>query len=364
MPRSLLVLALLVPSLVSLACGRRGVQVTTAPSAAATMATPERTRLLLTALAHDSMEGRGTGQPGSVRAARFIAAQMRAAGLEPAGDSGYFQRVPVAITTRRVRMANGEERERTGPVLLPSLEALDTVPAQRRVTAVNVLGVLRGSDPALASEVVVVGAHYDHVGIGRAVGGDSIYNGADDDASGVVTTLEVARILAAGTRPRRTIVFATFTGEEVGGLGVRWYTTHPVAPIEQHVADLQIEMTGRPDSLAGGAGRGWLTGYERSTMGERFTAAGLPIVADPRPDQSFFTRSDNIHLARLGVPAHTLSSFNLHREYHSPDDEVELVDFAHMSALINVAAEAVRLLADGPRPEWKPGGRPQPPNRP
>lgn len=363
MTRHPVLVAILLPLVVSAACGPRGVQLTSAPSAAAGMATPERTRLLLTALAHDSMEGRGTGQPGSTRAARFIAEQMRAAGLEPAGDSGYYQRVPMAITTRRLRLANGQERERTGPTGFPSFEALDTIPAGRRLPAVNVLGVLRGADATLANEVVVVGAHYDHVGIGRAVNGDSIYNGADDDATGVVTTLEVARIIAAGPRPRRTIVFAAFTGEEVGGIGVRWYTTHPVVPIDRHVADLQIEMIGRPDSLAGGPGRGWLTGYERSTMGEMFTAAGLPIVPDPRPQQSFFTRSDNIHLARLGVPAHTLSSFNLHGEYHTPDDEVELVDFGHMSALINVAARAVRLLADGARPEWKPGGRPEAPNR-
>lgn len=363
-------LTLAVAVVSGIACGGRAVEVTTAPAVAATAATPERTRLLLTALAHDSMEGRGTGTRGSARAARFIAEQMRQAGLEPAGDSGYFQRVPVAITERRVRAANGQERVVTGPTLLPSHQALDTISPDRRMTAVNVLGVLRGSDPTLANEVVVVGAHYDHVGMRRLpgadtlYGADSIYNGADDDASGVITALEVARMLAAGPRPKRTLVIAAFTGEEVGGLGVRWYTTNPVVPIAQHAADLQIEMVGRPDSLAGGPGRAWLTGYERSTMGETFTRAGLPVVADPRPQQSFFTRSDNIHLARLGVPAHTLSSFNLHRQYHTPDDEVELVDFAHMSEVINVAARAVRLLADGPRPEWKPGGRPEPPRRP
>jgi hypothetical protein len=129
-------------------------------------------------------------------------------------------------------------------------------------------------------------------------------------------------------------------------------------PLQQTVANLEIEMIGRPDSLAGGPGRGWLTGFARSTMGESFAAAGLPIVADKRLDQNFFERSDNIAFARLGVVAHTLSSFNMHGEYHEPSDDVSKVDFAHMTQLIDAAARAVRLLADGPRPEWKPGGKP------
>jgi Zn-dependent M28 family amino/carboxypeptidase len=242
--------------------------------------------------------------------------------------------------------------------MLPSFADLDTVPAERRLTSVNVLGLLRGSDPALASEIVVVGAHFDHIGIGTAVAGDSIANGADDDASGVVAMLESARIIAAGPRPRRTILFAAFTGEEMGTLGVRWYAQHPVVPLDQHVADLQIEMIGRPDTAAGGPGRAWLTGYERSTMGPTLAAAGLPVVADPRPTQSFFTRSDNIVFARLGVVAHTLSSFGLHGEYHTVNDEVELVDFEHMTAMVGLTANALRVIANGPRLTWNPGGRP------
>jgi Iap family predicted aminopeptidase len=119
-------------------------------------------------------------------------------------------------------------------------------------------------------------------------------------------------------------------------------------------------MIGRPDPLAGGAGKGWLTGYERSTMGEMLRTAGIPLVADPRPEQNFFERSDNIAFARLGIPAHTLSSFNLHEDYHTPDDEIDRVDFPHMTAVIAAAAQAVRLMADGPAPQWKAGGRPLP----
>ncbi len=339
------------------ACAPPSSTATTAPVAAASPA-PGRVRMLLGALAHDSMEGRRVASPGEARAARFIAARFREAGLEPAGDSGFFQRLPLALVTTRTRLANGQERVRTGPRLMPSFADLDTVPAERRLQSVNVVGILRGSDPALASEVVVVGAHFDHVGIQPAVNGDSIANGADDDASGTVAVMEAARLSAAGPRPKRTIVFAAFTGEESGTLGVRWYALHPTVPLDRIAADIQVEMIGRPDTAAGGPGKAWLTGFERSTMGATLAAAGLPVVADPRPQQSFFTRSDNIVFARQGVVAHTLSSFNLHAEYHTVKDEVALVDFDHMTAMVDLVARAVRTVADGPRLTWNPGGKP------
>jgi hypothetical protein len=344
-----------------MACARPGAPPATVPDAAsAAVASVDRTRMLLTALAHDSMEGRRVATAGEARAARFIAEQFRAAGIEPAGDTnGYLQHLPLAHTTTRTQLPNGQVRERTGPALLPSFADLDTVAPERRLTSVNVLGILRGSDPQLASEFVILGAHLDHIGIRPAVNGDSIANGADDNGSGTIAVIESARIIAAGPRPKRTIVFAAFTGEEGGLLGARWYIQHPIVPLERHVADVQVEMIGRPDSLAGGPGRAWLTGFERSTMGPTLVAAGLPVSADQRTAQSFFTRSDNIPFARLGIIAHTLSSFNMHADYHTVDDEVERIDFEHMTAVVNVIANAVRTIANGPRLEWHPGGRPQ-----
>jgi hypothetical protein len=321
-------------------------------------------RRLLSALADDSLEGRATGSPGSARAAAIVAREMQRIGLEPMGDSGYFQRVPVAMTTQSRTMPNGSVVTRTRPSLYPGFAALDTVPASRRRTAVNVVGMMRGSDPVLRDSVVLVDAHYDHLGIGPAVHGDSIYNGADDDASGVVAVLEAARALAAGPPPRRSVLFVATTGEEVGLLGTRWFIAHPVVPLSRLTANLEIEMIGRPDSLAGGPGRAWLTGYERSTMGPMFAAAGLPIVADRRPDQQFFTRSDNIAFAQMGIPAHTLSSYNMHDDYHHPSDDVAHIDFAHMTSVVQAAAVATRLLADGPAPRWNPGGRPSAPMTP
>ena len=308
----------------------------------------EDVRRGLTALAHDSMEGRMTGSPGAARAARFIAAEFQAVGLRPAGDSaGWFQRVPLA----RVEGRRG--------FTLITDAANDTFPAARRVNDVNVAGMLPGSDPAVRDEVIVVGAHFDHVGIRQHASGDSIFNGADDDASGVIAMIEIARVLSAGPAPRRSVLFVAFTGEEVGLLGTHHYLANPIVPLERTVAQFQIEMIGRPDSAAGGAGRAWLTGYERSTMGDMLAESGVPIVPDPRPDQGFFFRSDNIAFAYLGIPAHTLSSFGLHRDYHQPSDDVSRVDFQHMTDVIHAAARAVSSLANGPRPEWHPGGRPE-----
>jgi hypothetical protein len=309
-------------------------------------------RAVMSVLADDSLQGRMTGSPGSAKAATFIARQMGAIGLIPAGDSGYFQRVPIALTRR----SNGQQRLS----LLNDFAALDTFPTSQRRPGVNVLGILRGSDPALSAQVVLVDAHYDHLGVGKPVNGDSIYNGADDDASGTTAVIEIARSIAAGAPPKRTILFVATTGEEVGLLGTRWFIDHPPVPLRSIESNLEIEMIGRPDSLAGGPGRAWLTGYARSTMGAMFTFAGLPIVADARPSQHFFERSDNIAYARMGIPAHTLSTFDLHSDYHRPSDELSRIDFDHMTRVIQAGVRAVRILADGPAPHWNPGGQPVP----
>ena len=326
-------------------------QATPAP---ATPLGPADVERILSALADDSMHGRRTASPGELRAARFIASEMQRIGLKPAGDSGYVQRVPLITVAGR----RGGEALR----LQDSWSGLDSVPADRRRVGHNVIGILPGGDPTVADEFILVDAHLDHLGIGRPVNGDSIYNGADDDASGVTAVLGIARVLAAGPPPRRTIIFAAMTGEEMGLLGTRWYISHPARPLDQTVGNLEIEMIGRPDSLAGGPGKAWLTGYERSTMGDSLAAEGIPIVPDPRPDQHFFERSDNIAFARLGIPAHTLSSFNLHDDYHRPSDEASKVDLAHMTAVIAAATDAVRILANGPRPAWHEGGRPVTPS--
>ena len=309
---------------------------------------PQRTigvaevRRLESALADDSMEGRLTGAPGGARAARYIATEMKTIGLSPAGDSGFYQRVPVSATDSGITLRAGFADSARG----------------KHETAYNVLGLLKGSDPKLAGEIIVVDAHYDHLGIGAPVAGDSIYNGADDDASGTVSVLAVAKALSRGARPKRSILFVLTTGEEEGLLGTNWMLAHFPLSLDSVVANLETEMIGRPDSLAGGPGKAWLTGYDRSTMGAILRRAHVAVVADPRPTQHFFERSDNIAFAERGIPAHTLSSFNLHADYHQPSDDLSRIDFAHMTAVINSALRAVELLANGPLPVWNPGGRP------
>ncbi|HYW10849.1 MAG TPA: M20/M25/M40 family metallo-hydrolase [Longimicrobium sp.] len=341
----------LVPLLATLAActpGTAPAPVQAPPAAASAGGTSVReadVREQLYALAADSMEGRATGTDGGMRAALYLSRRLEALGVQPAGDMGWFQIVPVAVQEGRLR-------------LMASMEALAELPAEQRRQAFNVVGMIPGSDPSLRHEAVIVGAHYDHVGIGRAVGGDSIYNGADDDASGTVAVLEIARALARGPAPKRTVVFFLATGEEVGMLGTRWYLQHPVVPLDSTAAGFFVEMIGRPDSLAGGPGRAWLTGYERSTVGRMLGDAGVPLVPDPRPAQNFFERSDNTPFARVGIPAHVISSFNLHGDYHQPGDEADRVDYPHMARVIEASIQATRLLADGPRPQWNPGGQP------
>jgi hypothetical protein len=151
---------------------------------------------------------------------------------------------------------------------------------------------------------------------------------------------------------------ALFSAEEIGLRGPRHWLEHPTIEVDRLIADLQIELIGRPDSVAGGPGGGWLTGYELSTLGDQLAAAGSRIVPDARPEQRFFFRSDNLPFARRGIPAHTLSSYNMHGDYHTPDDELEGIDIVHMTSLVDAAEAMVRTLAAGETPTWH-GERPE-----
>jgi hypothetical protein len=222
----------------------------------------------------------------------------------------------------------------------------------------NVVGELRGSDPKLAQEAVVLSAHIDHLGVRRAVYGDSIYNGADDDASGVVAVLELARVLGAGPKPQRTLYFALFGSEERGGYGSQYFIKNPPVPLSNIVADLQFEMIGRPDPKIP-ANTLWLTGYERSDLGPELAKHGARLVADPHPEENFFQRSDNFAFARLGVIAHTVSSYGLHQEYHQPNDDLAHIDFTHTTQAINSMIKPVQWLVNSNfTPAWVEGQKP------
>jgi Zn-dependent M28 family amino/carboxypeptidase len=222
----------------------------------------------------------------------------------------------------------------------------------------NAVGVLNGSDPRAAAQVIMLSAHLDHLGVNETLTGDKIFNGADDDASGCVAVLEMARVLASGKRPKRTIYFVCFGSEERGGFGSQYFIAHPPVPLEQIVADLTFEMLGRPDDKVP-AGTLWLTGFDRSTLGPELAKQGASLVADPHPQQNFFQRSDNYPLALRGVIAHTISSFGLHTDYHRVSDEVGKVDFPFMTRSLNSLVKPIRWLADSNfKPTWLPGKAP------
>lgn len=222
----------------------------------------------------------------------------------------------------------------------------------------NVIGVLRGSDPGAAREAIMLSAHLDHLGVNESLTGDKIFNGADDDASGCVAVLELARVLAAGKRPRRTIYFVCFGSEERGGYGSQHFISNSPVPLTQIAAGLTFEMLGRPDPKVA-AGMLWLTGFERSTLGPELVRQGASLVADPHPEQFFFQRSDNYQFALRGVIAHTISSFGLHTDYHRPSDEVSKIDFPFMTRSLNSLVRPVQWLANSSfSPAWLPGQAP------
>ncbi len=224
----------------------------------------------------------------------------------------------------------------------------------------NAIGQLRGSDPKMAGEVILLTSHLDHLGI-RGSGTDNINNGADDDASGTTAVMVMAEAIARGKRPKRTVIFACFGSEESGGSGARDFLEHPPVPLEKIVANLEFEMIGRPDPKVAPHTL-WLTGYERSNLGPELAKQGAKLVADPHPEQNFFSRSDNIQLAYRGIIAQTVSSFNLHKEYHTPADDLSRIDWAHMVDSIRSMLGPVLWLSNSNfKPEWKPGMKPTPP---
>lgn len=241
------------------------------------------------------------------------------------------------------------------------------------VPTYNVIGRLSpefiAGNGGLAAEAIVVSAHYDHIGVRsdeRAPvprdGGepDLINNGADDDASGVACVLELAQKFAAEGPQAREVLFLLATAEEVGIVGTEYYIDHPSTPLDRTVANLNFEMIGRPDEKAGGVGRLWLSGHDRTTLMKTYGEQGIRITADPYPQQNFFERSDNIVFCRRGIVGQTFSSYNLHKDYHQVTDEADTLDFEHLELATQAGYEAVRLVADGTiTPAWLEGMKPK-----
>lgn len=224
----------------------------------------------------------------------------------------------------------------------------------------NAIGKITGSDAKLAAEVILLTSHLDHLGVrANAPGDDKIFNGADDDASGTVAVLELARTLAAAKeRPKRTVYFVCFGSEEAGGFGANYFVNNLPFPKENLIANLEFEMIGRPDDKVKPEEL-WLTGFDRSNLGAELAKRGAKLVADPHPEESFFQRSDNYTLAKQGIIAHTVSSFGLHKDYHRASDEVKTIDFTHMTRAINSMIEPVQWLVNTDfKPTWYEGRKP------
>jgi hypothetical protein len=418
-------------------------------------------------LASDALKGRGTPSAGLDIAAEYIAAQFRRAGLEPAGDDGYFQNAPfesrtpnqdglqltldiggrrfdvnsasmrimrpgavdlrdavMKVVDARPMTVSSEEKpgspEPPGRPLLvnsPSLTtragaplivwipqrgipqggtyapalapagasgqpilavsdaelraALDAAPdAEVKITAHipapkvepvvlrNVVGVLRGADPALKSACLVISAHYDHLGTRAITDGDGIFNGANDDASGTATVIAIANALAAMPRPKRSIVFLAMFGEEQGGLGSAYYVKHPVFPLAKTIAEINLEQLGRTDDAQGPRLRQFnLTGFDFTTLAAVFQAAGkeagVRAVNDPKLGGPYFSRSDNVKFADAGIPSTTISVTYMFPDYHNVGDEWPKLDYGNMAKVdAAIALAAWRLAEAAAVPQW------------
>ena len=229
-----------------------------------------------------------------------------------------------------------------GPVILIPPTKLGTVSIQLDKQASgsaelkNVIGLLRGSDAELSKQAIIFTAHLDHIGISNTTG-DTINNGADDDASGVTAVLTLADAYAAlPDKPKRSVIFMTFWGEEKGLLGSRHYVSDPVWPLTDTVATLNLEMLGRPE--AGAQGKVWMTGWDQSDLGtllkDGAQQADVLVFEHPRFSGFLYRQSDNWSFVEKGVIAHSFSAGSLHSDYHQPSDEWERLRLDHMTKVI------------------------------
>lgn len=292
-------------------------------------------------LASDGLQGRDTPSPGLEAAAAYLVSEFRRMGLEPGGDDGsFYQRWPYPLDRATGEAVEGEE--------------LSYPP--------NVAAVLPGNDPELRDEYVILSAHFDHLGVGEAVDGDSIFNGADDNASGTAALLEIADAmmrLPESDRPRRSVMFLPVSGEEKGLLGSRWFSDNPTVPLESIVANINIDMIAgdqHTDSVV-------IIGKEYSDLGDLVDGVNadhpeLNLVTsdDLWPEQRFFFRSDHFNFARREIPA--LFFFTgVHECYHQLCDNADFVDPDKAARIARLIFHATREIADrDERPEWDEDG--------
>jgi hypothetical protein len=285
-------------------------------------------------LADDAFQGRLAGSPGERCAGEYIASRFAALGLQPAGDDGWFQDVPLA-SVLNPHAAGGTGR--------------------------NIVALLPGSDPASSDEIVIVGAHYDHLGQGGvgslAPGVDAIHNGADDNASGVAALLHVASLLAAEP-PARPVLFIAFTGEESGLLGSAHWAGRPTVPIAGARAMLNMDMVGRLEDrplivYGTGTAEEWEAMLRPAGAAAGIELAFQPEGYGPSDHTSFYTRD---------IPVLHFFS-NTHGDYHRPSDDWDRIDADGLRRVSELVADVARTLAGraGPLALVRGAGRPAEP---
>jgi len=275
-------------------------------------------------LSADDMRGRKIFTQDISKAADFIANEFKKAGLE------------------HLQNGTGQGSNDTG-----NYRQEFTVGSGHPQQLTNVVGILPGK--TRKDEYVIFSAHYDHLGIGKPVNGDSVYNGANDDASGVTAVIMLAKYFKALDDNERTIVFAAFTGEEIGGLGSRYFSKQ--FDPDKVVAMFNIEMIGTESKW--GKNSAYITGYEKTDMGQilqkNLEGTGFTFYPDPYTSQNLFYRSDNATLAQLGVPAHTISTSKMDSEpnYHKVTDQIETLNLDNMTMIIRSIALSSKSITSG-----------------
>ena len=271
-------------------------------------------------LASDEMEGRGTGTPGIEKAAQYIEGEFKRIGLKTY-DTLKDYRQTFTFKNRRTK---------------------------EDIIAFNMIGVLEGKSKK--DEYVVISGHYDHLGIRVKKGQkDSIYNGADDDASGTTAMLALAEYFKKKNNNERTIIFIAFTGEEMGLIG----STHFGKDVDasKFVAGINIEMIGKQSNF--GPKTAWLTGFERSDFGKiiqkNLEGTDYKLFPDPFKKFNLFFRSDNASLARLGIPSHTFSTgpIDVDVHYHKASDEAETLNVSNITETIRAIAVGTESIING-----------------
>ena len=269
-------------------------------------------------LAADNMEGRQSGTPGIEKAAVYIESEFKKIGLSTFGDLDSYRQT----FTFKNRKSKDD------------------------IISSNIIGVLEGKSKK--DEYVIISAHYDHLGMKKSGEGDLIYNGANDDASGVTGVLALAAYFKK-VGHERTIVFAAFTAEEMGLIGSTYFGKEIDAA--KFVAGINLEMIGKTPSFV--ANTAWLTGFERSDFGKiiqkNLKGSGYQLFPDPYKNFNLFFRSDNASLARLGVPSHTFSTTPIDKDpdYHQVSDEAETLNITVITQTIQAVAIGTESIING-----------------